>query len=34
MTKKYIDQDVYPWHQPDDHRVVVKVRPTHTSHTG
>ena len=34
MTKKYIDQDVYPWHQPGDHRVVVKVRPTHTTQMG
>jgi hypothetical protein len=31
MAKKYIDQDAYPWHQPGDHRVVVKVRPEHTS---
>jgi hypothetical protein len=23
MAKKYIDQDVYPWNQPGDHRVVV-----------
>ena len=31
MAKKYIDQDTYPWHQPGDHRVVVKVHPEHTS---
>ena len=34
MAKKYIDQDVYPWHQTGDHRVVVKVRQTHTTQMG
>jgi PPOX class probable F420-dependent enzyme len=34
MAKKYIDQDVYPWHQPGDHRVVVKVLPSKTTQTG
>jgi hypothetical protein len=34
MAKKYIDQDVYPWHQPGDQRVVVKVSPTHTTQMG
>jgi hypothetical protein len=34
MAKKYLDQDVYPWHQPTDHRVVVKVAPEHTSQMG
>jgi hypothetical protein len=27
MAKKYLDEDVYPWHQPGDERVVVYVRP-------
>ena len=27
MAQKYIDQPTYPWHQPGDHRVVVKVLP-------
>ena len=31
MAKKYLDQDVYPWPQPGDHRVVVRVRPEHIS---
>lgn len=31
MAKKYIDQDAYPWHQPGDHRVIVRVRPQHTT---
>lgn len=34
MAKKYIDQDVYPWHQESDHRVIVKVLPEHTTQMG
>lgn len=34
MAKKYINQDVYPWHRPEDERVVVKVRPEHTTQMG
>ncbi|MGD9890591.1 MAG: PPOX class F420-dependent oxidoreductase [Dehalococcoidia bacterium] len=34
MAKKYIDQDVYPWSRPEDERVVVKVRPQHTTQMG
>lgn len=34
MAKKYINQDKYPWHQPGDQRVVVKVEPKHTSQMG
>ncbi len=34
MAKKYIDQDTYPWHQPGDHRVIVKVHPGHTTSMG
>jgi PPOX class probable F420-dependent enzyme len=34
MAKKYIDQDVYPWHQPEDHRVVLKVLPGKTTQMG
>ena len=34
LAKKYMGQDVYPWHQPTDHRVVVKVQPTKTSQMG
>ncbi len=34
MAKKYMDQDVYPWHQPEDERVLVKVRPEHTTSMG
>ncbi len=34
QAQRYIDQDKYPWHQPGDERVVVHVRPVHTSHMG
>ncbi|MFL5732151.1 MAG: PPOX class F420-dependent oxidoreductase [Chloroflexia bacterium] len=34
MAKKYMDQDVYPWNQPNDERVVVKVRPERTTQMG
>lgn len=34
MARKYIDQDVYPWSQPGDERVVVVVKPEHTSKMG
>ncbi len=31
MAKKYLDQDVYPWHKPEDERVVVVVQPERTT---
>jgi PPOX class probable F420-dependent enzyme len=31
MAKKYLNEDVYPWHKPEDERVVVVVQPEHTS---
>lgn len=34
MAKKYMDKDKYPFHQPGDVRVVVKVRPTNFSAMG
>lgn len=34
MAKKYINQDVYPFHQPGDERVVVIVEPEHTTVQG
>lgn len=34
MAKKYIEQDAYPWHQPGDERVVVKVKPEKTTTMG
>ena len=34
MAKKYLAEDVYPWHNPGDERVVVVVRPEHTTKMG
>lgn len=31
MAKKYMGKDVYPFHQPGDERVVLFVRPDHTT---
>lgn len=31
MTRKYLGEDVYPWHQTGEERVVVFVRPEHTT---
>jgi len=27
MAKKYLGKDVYPWHQPGEQRIIVRVRP-------
>jgi hypothetical protein len=34
MAKKYLGLDKYPYHQPDDERLVVFVRPEHTTQMG
>ncbi len=34
QAKRYLNEDVYPWHAPTDERVVVKVKPEHTSQMG
>jgi PPOX class probable F420-dependent enzyme len=34
MAAKYLGQPKYPWHQPGDHRVIVRVHPEHTSQMG
>lgn len=34
MAKKYLGQDVYPWHQEGDERVVIVVEPEHTTQMG
>jgi len=31
MAKKYIGQDVYPWKQPGEVRVIYKIEPQHVS---
>jgi len=34
MAKKYLGMDQYPYHQPGDERVVVFVKPQHTTQMG
>ncbi len=34
MAKKYLGQDKYPWSQPGDERVVLYIKPEHTSRMG
>ncbi len=29
MAKKYLNQDVFPWDQPGDERVIIVVEPQH-----
>lgn len=31
LAKKYLNLDVYPWHKPEDERVVIVVQPEHTT---
>ena len=34
MAKKYLGAEKYPWNRPGDERVVVVVRPEHTTQMG
>jgi PPOX class probable F420-dependent enzyme len=34
MAKKYMGQERYPWSRPDEERLVVVVRPEHTTRMG
>lgn len=34
MAKKYLGMDEYPYHQPDDERIVLYVKPEHTTQQG
>ena len=34
MAKKYLGEDVYPWHRPGDERIVIVVEPERTTHMG
>lgn len=34
MASKYLGLDKYPWHQPADERIVIVVKPTHTTTMG
>lgn len=31
LAQKYIDNDVYPWSEPGEERVVISIRPDHTT---
>ena len=31
LTKRYLDRDTYPWHQPGDKHFVLVVQPEHTT---
>ena len=34
MARKYLGEEIYPYHQPGDERVVVTVEPEHTTQMG
>jgi len=34
LAQKYLGEEHYPWHQPGDERVVVKVHPEHVTTMG
>ena len=34
LAKKYIDKDVYPWHNPEQPRVKVRIIPEHIEAVG
>lgn len=34
LAKKYLGQDTYPYRQPDDQRVILKIEPLHVSTYG
>jgi PPOX class probable F420-dependent enzyme len=29
LAKKYLGQDKYPWHKPEEQRLIVRIRPEH-----
>ena len=34
MAKKYLDQDIYPWHRPGDEHMIVRIEPEYTTSMG
>jgi PPOX class probable F420-dependent enzyme len=34
LAQKYLGQDTYPYNQPGDQRIIIKVEPLHVSGTG
>jgi hypothetical protein len=31
LAKKYIGKDSYPWRQPGEKRIILRIEPTHVS---
>ena len=34
LAKKYLGKDVYPWHNPEEQRVTVRITPEHITASG
>jgi PPOX class probable F420-dependent enzyme len=34
LAKKYLGQDSYPWRDPNQQRIIVRIRPEHVDSTG
>ena len=34
LAKKYLDKDSYPWHKPEEQRLIVRIRPDHVQAHG
>ena len=34
LAKKYLGKDVYPWHKPEEQRIIVRIRPEHVQAHG
>lgn len=34
LAKKYLGQDRYPWHKPEERRLIVRIRPEHVEAHG
>jgi PPOX class probable F420-dependent enzyme len=34
LAKKYLGQDSYPWHKPEEQRLIVRIRPEHVQAHG
>lgn len=34
LAQKYLGEETYPWGQADDERVIVRIRPVHTTTMG
>jgi PPOX class probable F420-dependent enzyme len=34
LSKKYLGQDRYPWHDPKQRRIIVRITPDHVDSTG